>query len=48
VIKLFILIFGLFFWTCEDETKEFIIDDLWGQEINNPPEYYKAADVPNS
>ena len=48
VKKLFILIFGLFFWSCEDESKELIIDDLWGQEINDPPEYYKASDVPNS
>ena len=48
VIKLILLIFGLFFWSCEDETKEIIIDDLWGQEIDDLPEYYKAADVPNS
>jgi len=48
VIKLILLIFGLFFWSCEDETKEIIIDDLWGQEIDDLPEYYKASDVSNS
>ena len=45
VIKLILLIFSLFFWSCEDETKEIIAEDLWGQEIDDLPEYYKASDV---
>ena len=43
MIKLFILIFGLFFWTCEDETKELIIDDKGNAQFSSHTEKFGKA-----
>ena len=47
-IKLFLLIFSLLLFSCENEKINTISEDLWGQEIDDFPDYYKALDVPVS
>ena len=48
VIKSFLLIFSLLLFSCENEKIDTISEDLWGQEIDDLPNYYKALDVPVS
>ena len=45
-IKSFLLIFSLLLFSCENEKIDTISEDLWGQEIDDLPNYYKALDVP--
>jgi len=47
-IKSFLLIFSLLLFSCENEKIDTISEDLWGQEIDDLPDYYKAFDVPAS
>ena len=47
-IKSFLLIFSLLFFSCENEKIDTISEDVWGQEIDDLPDYYKAFDVPVS
>ena len=47
-IKSFLLIFILLLFSCENEKIDTISEDLWGQEIDDLPDYYKAFDVPAS
>ena len=47
-IKSFLLIFSLLLFSCENEKIDTISEDLWGQEIDDLPDYYKAFDVPVS
>ena len=47
-IKSFLLIFSLLLFSCENEKIDTISEDLWGQETNDLPNYYKALDVPVS
>ena len=47
-IKSFLLIFSLLIFSCENEKIDTISEDLWGQEIDDLPDYYKAFDVPVS
>ena len=47
-IKSFLLIFSLLLFSCENEKINTISEDLWGQEIDDLPDYYKAFDVPAS
>ena len=48
VIKSFLLIFCLLLFSCENEKIDTISENLWGQEIDDLPDYYKAFDVPAS
>ena len=48
VIKSFLLIFCLLLFSCENEKIDTISENLWGQEIDDLPDYYKAFDVPVS
>ena len=48
VMKSFLLFIGLVFWSCEEVTEEVILNNLWGEETNDLPEYYYASDVPSS
>ena len=47
-IKSFLLIFSLLLFSCENEKIDTRSEDLWGQEIDDLPDYYKAFDVPAS
>ena len=47
-IKSFLLIFSLLLFSCENEKIDTISENLWGQEIDDLPDYYKAFDVPAS